>query len=122
MRESEPTGCCTGCDGTGAARDESTGGRHWDCQGTGHLHPLGEPCPNDLINGVRRSEYGVHCQHGKHIMIADPDDRSDYPECIWADPWPCNAEGCTKEAYVSRAEADEAAWVADRLAAWRASQ
>jgi hypothetical protein len=31
-------GCCTSCGGSGGAYDESTGGRCWDCQGSGHPH------------------------------------------------------------------------------------
>jgi hypothetical protein len=32
-------GCCPRCHGTGGdAWDESTGGRCWDCQATGHPH------------------------------------------------------------------------------------
>lgn len=31
-------GCCPTCSGSGAAYDESTGGKCWDCQGTGHPH------------------------------------------------------------------------------------
>lgn len=42
-------GCCPSCDGRGGAYDESTGGRCWDCQGTGHPH-LGTcgPLPKEL--------------------------------------------------------------------------
>lgn len=32
-------GCCTGCQGTGYNGDTSTGGRCWDCRGTGCGHP-----------------------------------------------------------------------------------
>jgi len=31
-------GCCTSCDGTGSSHDVETGGRCWDCYGTGHCH------------------------------------------------------------------------------------
>lgn len=31
-------GCCPTCGGGGAVYDESTGGKCWDCQGTGHPH------------------------------------------------------------------------------------
>ena len=33
-------GCCSSCDGSGSdASAPETGGRCWDCYGTGHLHP-----------------------------------------------------------------------------------
>ena len=56
--ESQPTGCCPDCKGTGAANDELTGGRHWDCYGTGHLHPLDEPCPD--VEGQLNGFEGPH--------------------------------------------------------------
>lgn len=31
-------GCCPMCGGGGASGEESTGGKCWDCQGTGHPH------------------------------------------------------------------------------------
>lgn len=31
-------GCCPRCGGNGGDYDESTGGRCWDCQGSGHPH------------------------------------------------------------------------------------
>lgn len=35
------TRCCTACDGEGYTRSApETGGRCWDCHGTGHAHPL----------------------------------------------------------------------------------
>jgi DnaJ-class molecular chaperone len=35
-------GCCPTCDGTGASSDIETGGRCWDCYGTGHAHDTHE--------------------------------------------------------------------------------
>jgi hypothetical protein len=31
-------GCCPSCKGTGSSYDVETGGRCWDCFGTGHCH------------------------------------------------------------------------------------
>lgn len=50
-----------------------------------------------LINGVPASRYGVWCAHGKHIMIADLADVSEYPATVMADPWPCG--DCTPEQF-----------------------
>jgi hypothetical protein len=59
------------------------------------------------INGVPREQWGVWCPHGKHIVIADPADDSDYPLDVAADPWPCT-QGCTWEGYQAE-RAEEAA-------------
>jgi hypothetical protein len=38
-------GCCSACAGTGGdTANYETGGRCWDCYGTGHAHPLSEKC------------------------------------------------------------------------------
>lgn len=37
-------GCCDGCQGTGISGDQQTGGKCWDCRGTGHAHD--GPCVN----------------------------------------------------------------------------
>ncbi|AXQ63339.1 hypothetical protein SEA_COMRADE_69 [Streptomyces phage Comrade] len=33
-------GCCDTCDGKGTSYDEQTGGKCWDCYGTGHVHEI----------------------------------------------------------------------------------
>jgi hypothetical protein len=38
----EVLGCCSGCGGEGSTNDAETGGRCWDCRGTGCAHP--DPC------------------------------------------------------------------------------
>lgn len=50
----------------------------------------------DLINGVPVDAYGTWCQHGHHVLVVDPEDQSDYPGTVPADPWPCG-QGCTPE-------------------------
>lgn len=37
-------GCCSTCKGTGAGNDPETGGRCFDCYGTGHTHYPVEGC------------------------------------------------------------------------------
>jgi hypothetical protein len=51
----------------------------------------------EQINGVDRDKYGLWCTHGKHVYVVDPEDTSDYPGTIPADPWPCPEESCTPE-------------------------
>lgn len=51
--------------------------------------------PRTMINGVPAEQYGLWCEHGKHLLVADPADTSDYPGCVPADPWPCPAAECT---------------------------
>jgi hypothetical protein len=54
------------------------------------------------INGVPSDVYGTWCQHGFHLLIADPDDGSDHPRTIPANPWPCST--CTLEALTENLE------------------
>jgi hypothetical protein len=75
---------------------------------------------DDLINGVPRDQYGMHCQHGNHIMVANPDVPGDYPGTVMADPWPCD-EGCTPEGVAARIEAEVDAYEAGRWADYWAS-
>lgn len=56
------------------------------------------------INGVDRERYGVWCAHGKHIMVVDSADTSDYPGCVPAEPWPCGA--CTLADLIRDQEAE----------------
>lgn len=58
---------------------------------------------SEPINGVSRDQYGVWCQHGKHVMVADPYDQTDWPGVVPADPWPCDQ--CTYEEYRSGMDA-----------------
>jgi len=46
MDETRAPGCCDVCGGTGLVglAAVETGGRCWDCYGTGHVHNAGEPC------------------------------------------------------------------------------
>lgn len=70
------------------------------------------------INGVPVEQYGMWCPHGKRIMVPDPADTSDYPLCVFAEPWPC-ADGCTPEGVAAEMadEADE--YEAQRWAEYR---
>lgn len=47
------------------------------------------------INGVPVEEFGLWCPHGKHVMVVDPNDNREFPDCVMADPWPCNK--CTPD-------------------------
>lgn len=74
-----------------------------------------------LINGVPRDQYGMHCQHGHHIMVANPDVPGDYPGTVMADPWPCT-DGCTPEGVAADIEAEGVAYEQERWDEYRASQ
>lgn len=77
---------------------------------------------SELVNGVPADRYGVWCQHGKHLMVRDPADTSDYPRCIPAEPWPCDEPSCSLDQLAADHEADEAAYYAERLAEHWGSQ
>lgn len=70
---------------------------------------------SDMINGVPADQYGTWCPHGKRIMSADPTDTSDYPVCIFVEPWPCT-DGCTPETVAAAMDAESAAYDAERWA------
>lgn len=74
--------------------------------------------PRDLINGVPRDQYGMWCEHGKHVLIADPEDTSDHPAQIPADPWPCGS--CTYSQLMADLKAEAEEYEADRLAEYNA--
>lgn len=74
----------------------------------------------ELINGVPRETWGTWCQHGAHVLVADPADDSDYPVAVLADPWPCGT--CTPEGLVANLRQEEADFYAERLDEWRSSQ
>lgn len=69
--------------------------------------------PRGLINGVPRDQYGTWCAHGKHVLIADPDDTSDYPNTVPADPWPCG--NCTLSQLEVELKAEAEEYEQDRL-------
>lgn len=71
----------------------------------------------ELINGVPRDRYGVWCRHDEHIMVVDPDDDSEYPGCVPADPWPCDR--CSYSDYLADAAIDEHAYYDERWNEWR---
>jgi hypothetical protein len=64
------------------------------------------------INGVPADEWGNWCAHGKRVMVPDPkhDPGDPYPAAVVANPWPCDAPGCTPERLAAEliAEAHEA--------------
>lgn len=72
------------------------------------------------INGVDRDQYGVWCAHGKHILTADPADTSDHPNCVPADPWPCDQ--CSYADYQREMQQVAAEWEADLWAGFQAMQ
>lgn len=66
------------------------------------------PAPECQDRVLEQQEaWGVYCPHGKQIVERDPDrdDPDGYPVGRIVDPWPCNVDGCTLEAF----EADEQA-------------
>jgi hypothetical protein len=70
--------------------------------------PGGDP----PINGVPADRWGTWCEHGKRVMVPDPhrDLADPYPAAVIADPWPCEAPGCTPQRLEAElvAEAHEA--------------
>jgi len=69
---------------------------------------------SDALNGVPRDQFGVWCRHGKHIVVADPDNDDPYQEGIPADPWPCG-QGCTWETYLADREYELALHEQDQM-------
>lgn len=59
------TGCCVSCKGTGASVDIETGGRCWDCLGTGCAHD--KPCYERRRFRVQWRESRVSAA-GKHAF------------------------------------------------------
>ena len=58
---------------------------------------------------------GVHCEHGQRVMVPDPVEADDlYPSFRMADPWPCDAEGCTAERLAAENEAEALEYERDR--------
>jgi hypothetical protein len=49
----------------------------------------------------QQDAWGVYCPHGKQIVEKDPDrtDPEGYPVGRLVDPWPCDKDGCTLEAF-----------------------
>lgn len=69
----------------------------------------------DVINGVPADQYGLWCRHGKHVMVVNPNDTSDYPGTVFADPWPCG-QGCTPDSLAAEFEAEAEAFDDERWA------
>ncbi|MFD5899121.1 hypothetical protein [Streptomyces sp. NPDC060366] len=63
------------------------------------LHPHVDP----------NAQWGVWCQHGEHIVEADPDTTDPDGGTVGrlVDPWPCTADGCTAEAFEESERARE---------------
>lgn len=74
------------------------------------------------VNGVPADRYGIWCRHGKHLMVRDPSDTSDYPRCIPTAPWPCPEADCSLDQLEADMEAEEATYYAERLAEYWGSQ
>lgn len=56
-----------------------------------------------------REEWGEYCQHGKQLTEPDPESPTyAYPTYRYVEPWPCDAEGCTREALEASWDAMEA--------------
>lgn len=55
------------------------------------------------------AQWGVWCQHGEHIVEADPDTTDPDGGTVGrlVDPWPCTADGCTAEAFEESERARE---------------
>lgn len=70
------------------------------------------------INGVPRDQYGMWCPHGKHVLVADPEDTSDHPATIPADPWPCGS--CTLSRLEAELKAEAEEYEQDRWDEYRA--
>lgn len=85
------------------------GGRfcHRHCHFAAHLPLVDRVIKRTHINGIPIDQWGMWCAHGKHVMVADPNDGREFPDSIMADPWPCNE--CTPEqlAAAMREEEDE---------------
>jgi hypothetical protein len=63
-----------------------------------------------------REKWGTYCQHGKKVVEMDPDrtDAEGYPVGRIVEPWPCNEDGCTREALEKDAREEEEAYWAER--------
>ena len=71
------------------------------------------------FNGVPASQWGTWCQHGKRIVEPDPtapELAPGYPKGRFVEPWPCDASGCTREAFERDMAEEEAAFHAERHA------
>jgi hypothetical protein len=62
--------------------------------------------------------WGVYCQHGIHIVKADPErvQPNGHPVGRIVEPWPCTADGCTREAFEREMEEEEGEYRAEQ---WR---
>lgn len=61
------------------------------------------------------TQWGAWCQHGEHIVEADPDTNDPDGGIVGrlVNPWPCTADGCTAEAFErAQQEEDNAYWEA----------
>lgn len=69
---------------------------------------------DNLINGVPEDKWGTWCAHGKRIVepLPDRDPADPYPAGRIVDPWPCDAEGCTREAFERECAEEEAEYYA----------
>ena len=64
-------------------------------------------CQDRLIE--QQEDWGTYCPHGQKIVERDPDrtDPEGYPVGRIVSPWPCNADGCTPEAFEAAEQAIE---------------
>ncbi|GAA2608312.1 hypothetical protein GCM10010399_43940 [Dactylosporangium fulvum] len=69
------------------------------------------PSDNRTINGVPADQWGTWCAHGHRIV--EPDPNADFPRGRVVDPWPCDADDCTREQFEADMEAAEAEYQAD---------
>ena len=68
-----------------------------------------------LINGVPADQWGTWCKHGKRIVEPDPTDpEPNYPRGRIVEPWPCDADGCTREQFERDMAEEAAAYEAER--------
>lgn len=78
----------------------------------------GEETKMTTINGVPADQWGTWCRHGKHVVLADPNREPDdqYPTGVIAEPWPCDAPGCTAEQFAADMQTEADAYEAERWA------
>jgi hypothetical protein len=87
----------------------------WEHADGSPLHDPSMPMPGDqFINGVPADQYGMWCQHGYRVMVADPNDTTDYPGLVFTDPWPCPK--CTPQQIEAETEEEAAQYEAERWA------
>lgn len=68
-----------------------------------------------LINGVPADQWGTYCPHSVRVVGPDPTmTDTDFPNGVVIDPWPCHADGCTREAFDAAGEAEQAQFEQDR--------